>query len=128
MNKPVLDRAAFFMALTALCWLNTSLLKVKFQTMYIHKSYVHMSYNCFKALNVFIYYFKMIITLSGIYCLYPLSNRKFSDFSLIQPAHTFPSKTWQITASQWFPSELLFLSLVESPTDFLLFVLTHVVF
>lgn len=78
-----------------------------------------------KNMNAFI----SVKTLCELYWLHRLRNGKISEeFSLLQPAYTSFSKTWQVTACQLFPSELLFISLVEYPTDFLLFVLTHLVF
>lgn len=94
-----------------------------------------MNYNCFKVLHVFMYDSKIIITfisvktLCEIYWFHELSNGKISEeSSLLQPAYTSSIKTWQVTACQLFPSELLFISLVEYPTHFLVFVLTHMVF
>jgi len=94
-----------------------------------------MNYNHFKVLLIFMCDSKIIITfisvktLCELYWPHPLSNGKLSEeCSLLQPAYTSSSKAWQVIVCQLLPSELLFISLVEYPTDFLVFVLTHLVF
>lgn len=77
-----------------------------------------------KSIRAFI----SVRVLWDLYWLYPLNNGKISEFSLLQPAYASSSKTRQVTGCQRLPSELHFITLVEYPTDFLVFILTHLVF
>lgn len=92
-----------------------------------------MNCNYFKIIHVSMYDSKIISAFISVKILCELSwlhlsNGKIFEFSLLQPAYTSSSKAWRVIDFQLLPSELHFISLVEYPTDFLVFILTHLVF
>lgn len=94
---------------------------------------IHTNSNCFKILHVSKYDSKSICafisvkTLWELYWFHPLSSGKIWVFCASACLHS-SSKTWQVTNCLLLPRELHFISLVEYPTGFLLFILTHLVF